>query len=60
MLSEGSSVRGSAEDKQASGSTREKCQDFTVGPSGTLHRVDTDASCKGALYFVHTFLLFYG
>ena len=32
MLSEGSSVKGSPEDKQ------EKCQDFMAGHSGTLHQ----------------------
>ena len=39
MLSEGSSAKGSPEDKQPSGPLYQgKCQDFTAGHSGTLHR----------------------
>ena len=38
MLSEGSSVKESPEDKQPSGPCiKGKCQDFMVGHSGTLH-----------------------
>ena len=37
MLSEGSTVKGSPEDKQPSGPYI-LCQDFTAGHSGTPHR----------------------
>ena len=40
MLSEGSSVKGSPEDKQASAPYIRKLQDFTVGHSGTFHPGD--------------------
>ena len=38
LLSEGSSVKESPEDKQASAPVSGECQDFTAGHSGTLHR----------------------
>ena len=62
MLSEGSTVKGSPEDKQPSGPyIKGSAKDFTAGQSGTLHRFYSPDPCdfeeppvrKISLCFIH-------